>query len=73
MPTRGELIAAQLDVDAIAEKLAVDSLGYLSLEGMQDAVAQGGPYCSACFSGDYPAPLVDVERGLASPEGPLSC
>jgi amidophosphoribosyltransferase len=73
MPTRGELIASQMDVAGIADKLKVDSLGYLSLEGMQEAVSEGGPFCSACFSGDYPAPLVDVERGLASPEGPLAC
>ena len=73
MPTRGELIASQLDVDAIAAKLGVDSLGYLSLEGMVGSVEEGAPYCSACFSGDYPAPLVDVDRGLASTEGPATC
>jgi len=71
MPTRRELIGAELEVSEIAEKLGVDSLGYLSLEGMVEAVADAGPYCTACFSGDYPAPLVDVEKGLASPEGPL--
>ena len=70
MPTRGELIASQLDVTGIARRLGVDSLGYLSLEGMVDAVAHAGPYCTACFSGEYPAPLVDVEKGLASREGP---
>ena len=73
MPTRRELIASQLDVSAIAEKLGVDSLGYLSLEGMVESVAEGAPYCSACFSGDYPAPLVDVTRGFGSEEGPESC
>jgi amidophosphoribosyltransferase len=71
MPTRRELIGAELEVSEIEEKLGVDSLGYLSLEGMTDAVEAAGPYCTACFSGDYPAPLVDVEKGLASPEGPL--
>ena len=39
-------------------------LGYLSLEGMEGAVAEKGPFCNACFSGDYHAPLVDV--GLAA-------
>ncbi len=73
MPTKGELIGARLEVDEISEQLGVDSLGYLSLEGMQDAVSDGKPYCTACFSGDYPAPLVDVEKGLASPEGPGRC
>jgi amidophosphoribosyltransferase len=70
MPTKAELIASRLGVAEIAEQLAVDSLGYLSLEGMVDAVEEAGPYCTACFSGDYPAPLVDVEMGLASAEGP---
>ena len=70
MPTRGELIGSGLEVPAIAEKLGVESLGYLSLEGMIEAVAAGGPYCTACFSGDYPAPLVDVDKGFVSEEGP---
>ena len=73
MPTKGELIGSRLGVEEIGKKLSVDSLGYLSLEGMVAAVQEGGPYCSACFSGDYPAPLVDVERGLASAEGPAAC
>jgi amidophosphoribosyltransferase len=73
MPTRRELIGAELEIHEIEEKLGVDSLGYLSLEGMTEAVADAGPYCTACFSGDYPAPLVDVEKGLASPEGPRRC
>jgi len=70
MPTRGELIASSLEVPAIAEKLGVDSLGYLSLEGMVEAVASGGPYCTACFSGDYPAPRTDVDKGFVSEAGP---
>jgi amidophosphoribosyltransferase len=73
MPTKAELIGSVLDVPAIAEKLGADSLGYLSLDGMVGAVEDAGPYCTACFSGVYPAPLVDVEKGLASPEGPPKC
>ncbi len=73
MPTKGELMGSRLDVPEIAGQLGVDSLGYLSLEGMVGAVAEGAPYCNACFSGDYPAPLVDVEKGLASAEGPVAC
>jgi amidophosphoribosyltransferase len=63
MPTRQELIGAQKTVEEIREHLNVDSLGYLSLEGMHSAVAEHGPFCDACFSGNYPAPLVDLERG----------
>ena len=63
MPTKEELIGSRKSIDEIREHLDVDSLGYLSLEGMTGAVAQAGPFCHACFSGDYTAPLVDVERG----------
>ena len=72
MPTRGELIGSELEIPEIAEKLGVDSLGYLSLTGMTQAVAKAGPYCTACFSGEYPAPLVDVQKGFASEEGPAA-
>ena len=68
MPTRGELIATRLSVEEIRDKLGVDSLGYLSLEGMESAVSEFGPFCNACFSGGYTAPLVDIEKGLISPE-----
>jgi amidophosphoribosyltransferase len=63
MPTRDELIAARLSPDEIRDHLSVDSIGYLSLEGMLDAVSDAGTFCSACFSGDYPAPLTDARRG----------
>jgi amidophosphoribosyltransferase len=65
MPTRDELIGAHRTVEEIREHLNVDSLGYLSLEGMNSAVAQYGPFCDACFSGNYSAPLVDLEMGRA--------
>ena len=42
----------------IREFLGVDSIGYLSLEGMLRCVTSGnGHYCNACFSGDYPIPI----------------
>jgi amidophosphoribosyltransferase len=56
-PSREELIAANLEVDEIAAHLGVDSLGYISLEGMLESVPSGpGGFCHACFSGDYPTP-----------------
>ena len=73
MPTKGELIASSTPVEEIREKLNVESLGYLSLEGMVEAVAEAGPYCTACFSGEYPAPLVDVDKGFVTAEGPGTC
>jgi amidophosphoribosyltransferase len=62
MPTREELIGARMGVEEIAAEIGVDSLGYLSLEGLEESVAEVGPFCNACFSGNYPAPLVDIER-----------
>src|SRR5689334_5063552 len=63
-PTREELIAARLTPDEIARELEVDSLGYLSLEGMLAAVPDGPHgFCHACFSGDYPtAPPTDPDK-----------
>lgn len=63
MPTREELIGSHKTVEEIRQHLNVESLGYLSLEGMIGAVEQAGPFCHACFSGDYTAPLVDIELG----------
>jgi amidophosphoribosyltransferase len=56
-PSRDELIAANHTLEEIRESLGVDSLGYLSLDGMLES-APGGPhgFCHACFSGDYPTP-----------------
>jgi amidophosphoribosyltransferase len=56
-PRRSELIAANHSVNEIRQLLGVDSIGYLSLEGMLASVP-GGPtgFCHACFSGDYPTP-----------------
>jgi amidophosphoribosyltransferase len=56
-PSREELIAANYTVPEIADQLGVDSLGYISLDGMLESVP-GGPsgFCHACFSGDYPTP-----------------
>jgi len=56
-PSRDELIAANNTLEEIRTSLGVDSLGYLSLEGMLESVPGGpGGFCHACFSGDYPTP-----------------
>lgn len=62
-PTKNELIAHDKDVKEIAKFLGVDSLEYLSLEQMLNAMPKdnGQDYCTACFSGDYP---VSVEECL---------
>jgi len=63
MPTKEELLGSQKTVEQIRQHLDVDSLGYLSLEGMVGAVDGEQPFCHACFSGEYTAPLVDLEHG----------
>ncbi len=63
MPTKDELIGANHSIEEIREHLNVDTLGYLSLDGMHGAVAERGPFCDACFSGNYVAPLVDLKMG----------
>ena len=57
-PSREELIAHQRDVAEIRDFLGVDSLEYLSHEGMLESVGESkGDYCTACFSGAYPLPV----------------
>jgi amidophosphoribosyltransferase len=58
-PTREELIGATHSVEEIREFLGVDSLGYLSLDGMLDAAGRGTGFCHACFSGQYPTPITE--------------
>lgn len=66
MPSREELLGHRLSIEKIAQELTAHSLGYLSHAGMVEAVSEGGPLCSACFSGNYPAPLVDLEDKMAA-------
>jgi amidophosphoribosyltransferase len=59
-PTREELIASSHDVEQIRRHLGVDTLGYLSLDGMLRAAGgDSQAFCHACFSGDYPTPTPD--------------
>ena len=59
-PSPDELIARSRSVEEIREFLEVDSLAYLSLEGMLSCAKQkAGDYCTACFSGDYP---MEIDR-----------
>ncbi len=51
---RQELIAARKNTAEIGEHVGVDSLGYLSLEGLQEMFGKNMGYCDACFSGNYP-------------------
>jgi amidophosphoribosyltransferase len=58
MATRAELIGADLDVEQIRAFVDADSLHYLSLDGLIDAVPQPAErLCAACFTGSYPIPV----------------
>lgn len=53
--SKGELIAASKELEDIRRHLELDSLGYLSLDGMRDCMSKGrDSYCTACWTGDYP-------------------
>jgi amidophosphoribosyltransferase len=55
MASREELIAANKSVEAIAEHIGVDTLGYLSHEGLFRAIGQPSRnFCSGCLTGSYP-------------------
>jgi len=74
---KGELIAAQQEIDQIRDFLGLDYLGYLSLDGMVAATQMDHDnFCLSCFSGDYPVLLEGdfsktcFEEDLCAP-GPL--
>jgi amidophosphoribosyltransferase len=55
MSTREEMIAHGRSVEEIADELGADSLAYLSMEGVYEAVGTpAAHHCDACFTGDYP-------------------
>ena len=57
-PTKEELLANNRDLDEIRDFLEVDSVGYLSLEGMLSCAAlPADHYCTACWSGKYRIPI----------------
>jgi len=66
-PERSKLLAANHDVASMAKLIGVDSLAFISLDGLYRAVGEGGrnpkspKFCDACFTGDYPLALTDME------------
>jgi amidophosphoribosyltransferase len=61
--TRGELIAARKSVDELREFLGLDSLYYLSIEGLLNSTGIENPkrhFCKACFDGCYPVSFDDM-------------
>jgi amidophosphoribosyltransferase len=52
--SKGELIAAEKSVENIADFIGLDSLHYLTVQGLMDSVEAKEGYCLACFEGNYP-------------------
>jgi amidophosphoribosyltransferase len=66
-PSQAELIAANHSTEEIRRFVEADSLSYLSLGGLREAVADDrGDYCYACYTGNYPTELVNLEELMAS-------
>ncbi len=62
-----ELIASRMTVEEIADFLEVDSLGYLSMDGLLEATAvDPNRFCTACLTGDYPTEIPDM-RSTGAP------
>jgi amidophosphoribosyltransferase len=56
-PTRQELIASTHSIEEIRKYITADTIGYISLDGIQKVVPHRMNYCSACFDGEYPVPF----------------
>jgi amidophosphoribosyltransferase len=64
MSTPQEMIAHERTVEEVAAELGCDSLAYLSLEGVYEAVGAGrDTHCDACFTGDYPLERTRAANG----------
>ncbi|MEX0695087.1 MAG: amidophosphoribosyltransferase [Rhodospirillales bacterium] len=68
-PEREQLMASSHDVQQMADIIGVDSLAFVSIDGLYRAVGETNrdkempQYCDACFTGEYPIPLVDRDGG----------
>jgi amidophosphoribosyltransferase len=72
MSTREEMIAHGRTVQEVADELGVESLHYLSLEGVYEAVGVGrDSHCDACFSGEYPLAGTEEAEGKHALESGL--
>ena len=67
-PTKNELIGANNTVEEIRRFIEADSLAYLSLASLRKAVEDDRKheYCYACYTGDYPTELVNIEELMAA-------
>ena len=70
-PTSAELLAATHTIEEMAKFIGVDSLSFISEDGLYRAMGEDGrnaktpQYCDACFTGDYPVALTDQAIKMA--------
>jgi len=66
-PEKSKLLASRMTVEEMADFIRVDSLGFLTIDGLYRAVGEAArdnalpQYCDACFTGEYPTRLADME------------
>jgi amidophosphoribosyltransferase len=75
-PERAKLLAAQMDVEAMAKYINADSLAFISIDGLYRALgnqrsAEQPQRCDACFTGDYPTRLTDLTEKKTEEAGLL--
>jgi amidophosphoribosyltransferase len=73
-PERAKLLAAQMDVAAMAKYINADSLAFISIDGLYRALGdvrspEAPQRCDACFTGDYPTRLTDLTEKEAGKAG----
>jgi amidophosphoribosyltransferase len=72
MSTREEMVAHGRTIEEVAAELGADSLHYLSLEGVYEAIGGSrGEHCDACFSGEYPLEGTESANGKHALEAAL--
>jgi len=70
-PNKEELLAHRMSVEEMRDYICADSLAFISIDGLYRATgeikrnAKQPQFCDACFSGDYPIHLTDVDGGRA--------
>ncbi|MEL6876628.1 MAG: amidophosphoribosyltransferase [Pseudomonadota bacterium] len=72
-PERSKLLAARMELEPMREFIQADSLAFISIDGLYRAVGSDGrdtecpQFCDACFTGDYPTSLTDLDMGKHEP------
>lgn len=71
-PRREKLLASQMDIEAMTKFIGADSLAFVTIDGMYRAMgkpegrnSRDPGFCDACFTGDYPIPLIDFTDGTS--------